>query len=124
MKVFVFLLVILTANAKVFEKCDLARALKAGGMSGYEGVSLGDWVCLIRSESSYDTAAKNRNKNGSTDYGIFQINSRYWCYDKDDTRGHPNNGCKINCSKLLNNDISLSVACAKIIVKQQGISAW
>ncbi|XP_056592462.1 lysozyme C-like [Triplophysa dalaica] len=122
MKVFLFLLVILAAHAKVFERCELARALNARGMSGYVA-SLGDWVCLTRWESSYNTAATNHNTDGSTDYGIFQINSRYWCHD-DHTPGRTSNGCDINCSQLLSNDISLSINCAKIIARQQGISAW
>ncbi|XP_056592461.1 lysozyme C II-like [Triplophysa dalaica] len=122
MKVIVFLLVILAADAKKYERCELAKALNARGMSGYADGSLGDWVCLIRSESSYNTAAKNHNKNGSKDYGIFQINSNYWCHD-DDKPGRSND-CNINCSQLLNDDISLSVKCAKIIAKRHGLNAW
>ncbi|XP_055062747.1 lysozyme C [Misgurnus anguillicaudatus] len=123
MKVIVFLLLILAANAKIFERCELARALKAYGMDVDTGVSLADWVCLTNSESSYNTQAINHNTDGSTDYGIFQINSRYWCYDGR-TPGRTSNGCKINCSDLLSDGISLSVNCAKIIARQQGISAW
>lgn len=38
--VFVFLLLITVASAKVFERCDWAHKLKANGMDGYGGVSL------------------------------------------------------------------------------------
>ncbi|XP_051972268.1 lysozyme C-like [Xyrauchen texanus] len=123
MKIFVFLMVLVVASGKQYERCELARALKAFGMNGYAGASLADWVCLTKWESNYNTAATNHNTGGSTDYGIFQINSRYWCND-DRTPGRTSNGCKINCSQLLSNDISLSINCAKIIGKMQGITAW
>ncbi|XP_065096823.1 lysozyme C II-like [Paramisgurnus dabryanus] len=122
MKVIVLLLLILAANAKIFERCELARALKAYRMDA-TGVSLANWVCLIKSESGFNTQAIGRNRDGSTDYGIFQINSRYWCYDGR-TPGRTSNDCKINCSRLLSADISQSVKCAKIIAKRHGTSAW
>lgn len=45
-------------------------------------------------ESSGNTAAVGGpNTDGSYDYGLFQINSRYWC-----TVGSPGNGCNIDCN--------------------------
>lgn len=44
-----------------------ACMLRANGIDGYYGVSL--W------ESNYNTMAQNTNNDGSTDIGIFQINS-------------------------------------------------
>ena len=39
-------------------------------------------MCLARWESNYNTRATNYNRGDkSTDYGIFQINSRWWCND-------------------------------------------
>lgn len=39
-------------------------------------------MCLARWESSYNTQATNYNSGDrSTDYGIFQINSHWWCND-------------------------------------------
>lgn len=54
-------------------------------------------VCLTENESHYRTDAINHNTDGSTDYGIFQINSRWWC----DNGKHTANGCKIKCSGQL-----------------------
>lgn len=51
-------------------------------------------VCLSKWESQYNTAAINHNSDGSTDYGIFQINSRWWC---NDDRTPTSNACNINC---------------------------
>lgn len=51
-------------------------------------------VCLTKHESNYNTKATNRNTDGSTDFGIFQINSRWWCNDR---RIRSANGCNIDC---------------------------
>uniref|UniRef100_A0A672I8G7 lysozyme n=1 Tax=Salarias fasciatus TaxID=181472 RepID=A0A672I8G7_SALFA len=51
-------------------------------------------VCLSQWESSFNTKATSKNGDGSTDYGIFQINSRYWCEDGS----YSSNGCNIKCS--------------------------
>ncbi|XP_057596924.1 lysozyme C, tracheal isozyme-like isoform X2 [Hippopotamus amphibius kiboko] len=116
------LLLSVAVQGKVYNPCELASTLKRLGLAGYRGVSLANWVCLARWESSYNTRAINHNRDGSTDYGIFQINSRYWCNDGKTPRAV--NGCGIPCSALLQDDIRPAVACAKKIVSQQGITAW
>ncbi|CAF89297.1 unnamed protein product, partial [Tetraodon nigroviridis] len=79
-------------------------------------------VCLSKWESEYNTNAINHNTDGSTDYGIFQINSRWWC-NNDVTP--TSNGCNIKCRALLTDDISVAIACAKRVVRDpQGIRAW
>uniref|UniRef100_A0A3Q2ZXQ3 lysozyme n=1 Tax=Kryptolebias marmoratus TaxID=37003 RepID=A0A3Q2ZXQ3_KRYMA len=52
-------------------------------------------VCLTQWESQFDTQKTHKNKNGSTDYGIFQINSRWWC---DDGETESANTCGISCN--------------------------
>ncbi|XP_018531565.1 lysozyme C [Lates calcarifer] len=122
MRGLVFLLLVASASAKVFDRCEWARVLKSNGMDGYGGYSLANWVCLTYHESRYNTRATNRNSNGSTDYGIFQINSRYWCSD-----GGPsvNNGCNIRCSELLTDDVTVAIRCTKRVMQDRpGITAW
>lgn len=76
--------------AKTFKKCDLAREL---ARMGYSMSSLPDWICLIASESSFNTAAVGGpNTDGSFDWGLYQINDRYWC-----TKGRRGGECNINC---------------------------
>ena len=90
-------------------------------MDGYYGISLANWVCLSKWESSYNTRAINRNTDGSTDYGIFQINSRWWCDNGTPT----SNACRIRCSELLTDDIIVAINCAKRVVRDpNGIAAW
>ena len=39
-------------------------------------------LCLTKWESSYNTKATNYNPSSeNTDYGIFQINRKWWCND-------------------------------------------
>ncbi|XP_069673831.1 lysozyme c-1-like [Periplaneta americana] len=106
-----------TAEAKIFKKCDLVHQLKKHGVPKDEW---SDWVCIAKGESSYNTKAINtHNPDGSYDYGIFQINNRYWC--KTGSKGHE---CNIKCEDLLNDDISEDIRCAQLIKKMQGFKAW
>ncbi|XP_052021665.1 lysozyme C-1-like isoform X2 [Apodemus sylvaticus] len=92
------LLLSVSVQAKVYERCELARTLKRNGLSGYSGVSLSDWVCLAQHESGYNTEAINYNPGDqSTNYGIFQINSRNWCNDSKTPDAV--NACGIPCSE-------------------------
>ncbi|KAM4881725.1 lysozyme C-like [Thomomys bottae] len=127
MKALLILAVLLfssTVHSKKFERCELARTLKQGGMDGYRGINLANWMCLARWESGYNTQATNYNPGDrSTDYGIFQINSRYWCNDGKTPRAV--NACGIPCSALLQDDITQAITCAKRVVRDpQGIRAW
>ncbi|XP_076775303.1 lysozyme C-2-like [Arvicanthis niloticus] len=118
------LLLSVTVEGKVYERCEFARIMKRNGMAGYCGVSLANWVCLAQHESNYNTRATNYNPGGkSTDYGIFQINSRYWCNDGKTPRAV--NACGIPCSALLQDDITQAIQCVKRVVRDpQGVRAW
>ncbi|KAH0628911.1 hypothetical protein JD844_010546 [Phrynosoma platyrhinos] len=79
-------------------------------------------VCLTEHESSYNTKAINNNGN-SRDYGIFQINSKYWC-DDGKTAG-AKNACHIKCSKFLDDNIEDDIKCAKKIAQEaKGLTPW
>ncbi|XP_053144977.1 lysozyme C, milk isozyme-like [Hemicordylus capensis] len=115
-------LLIAVNEAVVLEKCDFARRLKQHGMDGYHGYSLANWVCLAYHESRFNTGAVGpRNSDGSKDFGIFQINSRWWCSGY----GKTSNGCNMPCDSLTNNDITDDIECAKRVVRDpNGMSAW
>ncbi|XP_006267124.1 lysozyme C-like [Alligator mississippiensis] len=118
-----FFLLPLAAHEKVYERCELAAAMKKLGLANIPGYSLGEWVCTARYESNFNTNAINHNSDGSTDYGILQINSRWWCNDGK-TPG-AKNACRIQCTELMKPDITATVKCAKRIVKDpQGMNAW
>ncbi|XP_014705584.1 lysozyme C, milk isozyme [Equus asinus] len=110
-------------EAKVFSKCELAHKLKAQEMDGFGGYSLANWVCMAEYESNFNTRAFNgKNANGSSDYGLFQLNNKWWC--KDNKRSS-SNACNIMCSKLLDDNIDDDISCAKRVVRDpKGMSAW
>ncbi|XP_032068107.1 lysozyme C, milk isozyme-like [Thamnophis elegans] len=118
------LFLFIAANeAKVYTKCELASILKRNGMDGYYGYSLGNWICLAYYETNYNSGLVGEpNWDGSRNYGIFQINSRWWC---NNYQGHTANHCKKSCSAFTNDDITDDIACAKRIVREpQGMDAW
>ncbi|XP_019370255.1 PREDICTED: lysozyme C-like [Gavialis gangeticus] len=127
MKALIFLelfLLPLAAHGKIYGRCELAAVMKRLGLANVPGYSLGDWVCTAQYESNFNTNAVNYNPGDrSTDYGILQINSRWWCNDGKTPRAK--NACRIQCTELLQPDITVAVNCAKRIVRDpQGMNAW
>ncbi|XP_032746694.1 LOW QUALITY PROTEIN: lysozyme C-like [Rattus rattus] len=118
------LLLSITVQGMVLHRCFVARTLRRLGLDGFKGISLANWICLAKWASGFDTkATKYNHEDGSTNYGIFQINSRYWC--KDNKTQESKNFCRVSCEDLLNNNIKASVACVKRILKDpQGITIW
>ncbi|KAL0209620.1 hypothetical protein RCL1_008458 [Eukaryota sp. TZLM3-RCL] len=78
---------------------------------GFSGQLAHTMVCVAKYESSYNTNAVNRNRDGSVDRGLFQINNKWWCHEG-------RNGCKVNCNDLFNADVNAK--CARTIYSQQG----
>lgn len=72
------------AVGKEWGMCELAREMHAHGFSKKQ---LDDWMCLVRHESGYrQTAINPHNSDGSTDWGLFQINDRFWCKNSEFNR--------------------------------------
>uniref|UniRef100_A0A6I8P8R1 Glycosyl hydrolases family 22 (GH22) domain-containing protein n=1 Tax=Ornithorhynchus anatinus TaxID=9258 RepID=A0A6I8P8R1_ORNAN len=86
------------------------------------GVTRPRGLCVAYYESGFDTEAQNTLEDGSTAYGIFQIDSRIWCKNDEEPS---KNRCHISCSDLLNDDISDDIMCAKKIVKEtESMDYW
>ncbi|CAH0406842.1 unnamed protein product [Chilo suppressalis] len=120
---FVFALFLLGAlcccsNAVRLDRCGITRALRA---QGFPEDKMSDWVCLVENESGGNTGRKSRqNKNGSYDYGLFQINDKYWC----SASSTPGKDCNVTCADLLTDDITKASQCAKKVFKRHGFMAW
>ncbi|WP_407809573.1 hypothetical protein, partial [Staphylococcus aureus] len=85
--------------------CELAKELVH--KHGFDKNTIGDWICLVKYESSFDTSAKGGpNWDGSYDHGLFQINDRYWCAPPG-----PHNECGVTCDELRSDDITAVVKC-------------
>lgn len=119
--IIIVILTVVTASslAKTFTRCSLARKMHRLGVPKSE---LAKWICLAKYESSFRTKAVGAtNPNGSKDYGIFQINNKYWCQP---AKGSSHNLCQVSCQALLTDNIRMSVNCARKIKSQQGWTAW
>lgn len=97
-------------------ECQISNYLKKSGFPDY---TIPTMVCISKYESSYNCDATNKNTDGSTDYGLMQINSYYWCSGDPMSKY---NECKIACSSLFN--CQYNTNCAYIVWKQQGYTAW
>uniref|UniRef100_A0A240PMQ9 Lysozyme n=1 Tax=Anopheles atroparvus TaxID=41427 RepID=A0A240PMQ9_ANOAO len=121
MKLFVVTIVLAilsSAYGKIFTKCELARVLFN---NGFPKSQIPDWLCIAQNESGYNTAALNtKNTNGSMDYGMFQINNKYWC----STTSTPGKDCNITCAKLLDDNILDDLTCIRTIFNRHKFSAW
>ncbi|XP_036187433.1 lysozyme-like protein 4 [Myotis myotis] len=110
---------VVPSGAAVLGRCVVAKRLHDGGLSGFEGYSLENWVCLAYFESKFNPVAVYEDIDGLyTGYGLFQIRNPDWC-----DRGR--NRCHVSCSALLNPNLNKTIECAKRIVKgKQGMGAW
>jgi lysozyme C len=97
-------------------ECQVASYLRRSGFPEY---SVATMVCISKYESSYNCDATNKNTDGSTDYGLMQINSYYWCSGDPKSKY---NSCGTTCSSLFN--CQTNTNCAYIVWKQQGYTAW
>ncbi|XP_006159176.1 lysozyme-like protein 6 [Tupaia chinensis] len=111
-----------TSKASLIGRCELAKVLHQAELDGLEGYSLSDWLCLAFVESNFNISKVNENVDGSFDYGIFQINSHYWC---NDYKSHSENLCHVDCQGLAKPSISAFLNCAKMIVSgSEGMKSW
>lgn len=97
-------------------ECQVASYLRKSGFPEY---SVPTMVCTSKYESSYNCDATNKNTDGSTDYGLMQINSYYWCSGDPKSKY---NSCGTTCSSLFN--CQTNTNCAYTVWKQQGYTAW
>lgn len=80
--------------------------------AGFPESAIGRMVCTAKYESSFYERASNRNRNGSTDRGLFQINSIHL-----GDRACPSSGEALYSA-------STNARCALQIFRQQGMNAW
>ncbi|XP_038619698.1 lysozyme-like protein 6 [Tachyglossus aculeatus] len=109
------------AQGEILARCELAVHLQEGGLGGFKGYSLADWICLAYQESKFDTMLISTNSDGSTDYGLFQINSHIWCADH---LSHSQNRCKVSCIEILNNIVAHILCAKKIVSEHSGLKYW
>lgn len=97
-------------------ECQVASYLRK---AGFPENTIGTMVCISKYESSFNCDATNKNTDSSTDYGLFQINSYYWCSGDPMSKY---NECHTSCSSLFN--CQTNANCAYTVWRQQGYTAW
>lgn len=69
-------------------------------------------------ESGYNPRAVNsQNSDGSSDFGLWQINNRFWC-SPGPAGTKSENGCRATCASLL--DPQANAACAAKLWADKG----
>nr|AOX15710.1 lysozyme [Haliotis diversicolor] len=106
-----------TVDGKIYTKCELATELVS--QHGVNRNEAHDWVCMAFTESTLNTTAVNINRGRtSSDYGLFQINSKWNCDPGDGRKTY--NGCQHPCSDYLNTDIGDDVQCIQQLRREHG----
>lgn len=98
----------LLAGRRVSET-ELARLVRA---AGFPEDLVGTMVCTAKYESSFYERATHRNSNGTTDRGLFQINSV----------NLGSQGCPASAAAVF--DAATNARCAYGIYRSQGLGAW
>jgi hypothetical protein len=80
--------------------------------AGFPESEIGPMVCTAKYESAFFDRAEGHNKNGSVDYGLFQINSVHLT----------DMSCASSASELF--DTTTNTACAYEVWSRQGRNAW
>jgi lysozyme C len=80
--------------------------------AGFDEATVPKMVCTAKYESSFYERASHTNTNGTTDYGLFQINSIHL----------GSGGCAKTASAVY--DPSANAHCAHVIYSEQGLNAW
>ncbi|KAF2879147.1 hypothetical protein ILUMI_27020 [Ignelater luminosus] len=106
----------LLTQGKVFTRCGLTEELIR---RNFPRTFVGNWVCLIESESGKDTSKVTNKPDGSKNLGIFQINSKGWC-----TYNKSGGWCNMKCEDLLNENLMDDSACAKLVHNSLGFQGW
>ncbi|XP_069809835.1 lysozyme C-like [Dendropsophus ebraccatus] len=103
----------------VYDRCKLIEELNKAGIVGIKGYTMGDYVCLAKRISGYDTSLHT----SATEFGLFQINSFWWCDDGKTLERK--NLCGVQCSDLLDKNITNDIQCfARIMKDPKGLDAW
>lgn len=107
------LLLKLRGEAKVYDRCELARELVYSYKVPLTEAAL--WVCIAFYESSFNSAAVGRlNHDGSSDHGLFQFSDRWWC----------GRSGQIPCQRLRDNNLYDDLYLARKVWRAQGLKAW
>jgi C-type lysozyme/alpha-lactalbumin family len=115
----VFALLVLTVisfgNAKMYTQCEFV--LELWNKHNVASEDLYKHLCVTHSRTMLNTRFQTNSKD--VWYGIYSLCEPYWC-----NKAQKGGGCNLHCSNLINDDISDDVACAKLVMSNEGLKAW
>ncbi|XP_034239611.1 lysozyme c-1-like [Thrips palmi] len=115
-------LLLAAVDAKVYGRCDLAKALRSKGVPLQD---IATWVCIGERLSSIDTSTAtdpDDDVDGTVYHGVFLISDKWWC-DKG------SRGCGVTCEQM-KRTLESNIDCAKKVftetkrLKKNGFMAW
>lgn len=97
------------AGSKEFQQCEFAVELFEKHEMPREEIY--KHLCIVKRLTTSDDYGGH--------LGLYGIGSMWWC-------GHegPGGSCNVTCSNLVDDDIADDIACANLILSQQGIAAF
>ena len=98
------------ACAKFFDQCEFAVELFETHEVPREEIF--KHLCIV-------TTLLQTSKNVGGHLGIYSIGRLWWCREDE-----PGGSCNVKCSDLIDDDIADDVACANLILSQQGVEAF
>lgn len=111
-----FISLIVSSNAKIYKKCELAQELVVQHTLDKQEAS--KWTC-IADKLNTDL---NTNSSSNESIGIFAINRRYWCAESS---SEEESRCGITCDKLLDDDITDDLSCVRDVINSgKTFEAW
>lgn len=106
-------------DAKVYEKCELARELRDRHFIAMD--QIGIYVCIAERQSNLNTEAVGQGLY----YGMYQLSSEFWC-----DVNYAGKACGVHCSSLVDDDIADDLNCVRTIYDEHqrlfnnGFNAW
>jgi hypothetical protein len=116
---FVDLLLLFSVYGKIYNKCELAQELKHKHSIPDDLIAI--YTCIAERQSNFNTEAVGDGYH----FGMYQLSSEFWC----STYG-AGKACNLECSDLLDDDISDDLACMDVILEEHqrlsgdGFNAW
>ncbi|KAF3826294.1 hypothetical protein GH733_006408 [Mirounga leonina] len=109
-----------TTNSATEMRSILIITLLSCFRAAYEAKIFSKWVCMAQYESHFNTQAINRkNADGNIAYGLFQLNSQWWCQSATSPQQTP------AAQQFLDDNIDDDIRCAERVARDpKRMFAW
>lgn len=109
--ILILLILIGITYSRKITRCEFVQELINANVENIE-----DHLCVVFGE----TDERHTDTHYGKVFGIYRINTQWWCGQNDDYEG----SCGTPCYRLLDDDLKDDIHCASVILKHQGLKAW